>query len=66
MEAAAHTCIKKRLRFWYVFRLMSMLVGVQGAASGALPRCLLLTLVMLDAVLLLLLELLGLPCAADV
>ena len=30
-----HTCIKKRLRFWYVLRLRSRLVGVHGGARGA-------------------------------
>jgi hypothetical protein len=30
------TCIRNLLRFWYVFRLVSMLVGVHGAARGLL------------------------------
>lgn len=32
----ALTCIRNLLRFWYVFRLVSMLVGVHGAARGVL------------------------------
>jgi hypothetical protein len=37
-DPARPTCIRNLLRFWYVFRLVSMLVGVHGAADGAFER----------------------------
>lgn len=71
------TCIKNLLRFWYVFRLVSMLVGVHGAARGLLGGFLLDLLLLTPAakltllltpllVLLVLLVLLPASAAADV
>jgi hypothetical protein len=71
-----HTCIRNLLRFWYVLRLVSMLVGVHGAARGVLGGFLLdlllltpaakLTMLMMPLVLLLLLVLLPASAACDV